>query len=101
MMMDIPATYTPQQLYGVYLEWDHPDTSISLEISDQITRRLKQTGVSVDDRAWGPCWSHQLCISGTSETHVRRFVEKVLRLLKRRRAELHHLGGLITTNKEK
>lgn len=92
--LEIPETFTPQRTYGVYLEWDHDDTDISLAISDRILG-FKSDGLIVTDQIAGPCWSYQLSVTGKTEKRVRDFVDKVFRLLKRRGAQLYHLSGTV------
>jgi CO dehydrogenase/acetyl-CoA synthase alpha subunit len=94
MKLPIPETFKPQPLFVVYLEWDHADDDIGTTIYERIAK-FKSDGMLISDQMAGACWSYNLTIMGKTERATRLFAEKVLRLLRRRKADLYYLSGLI------
>lgn len=92
--IEIPDSLTPTKVFSAYLEWDHDDLDVGTEIFRAISR-FKCDGLRVGDCSVGACWNHNLTVLGPTEKSVSIFVGKVLRLLKRKKAKLYALQGVL------
>ena len=91
MTIPIPESVTAQEIYRVYIEWDHDDLSTGLNINQRILNFKRSKRLEVTDSAAYLCWTYYLVIQGPSKSEVESYASKVLRHLKKHRADLYTL----------